>query len=123
MPPFMGSGSTTDCSADPPVTISVIPRDHGADSEAVTKGERLRCRRGIRVCCRRALLIYSQCHLTYALTEYVRHYDTRRPHRPLDQQPPLHDPVTATPIGPRVLHRERVLDGLPNEYTHRPAAA
>ena len=68
-------------------------------------------------------MIYSQSHLTYALTEYVRHYNTRRPHRPLDQQPPLHDPVAATPIGPRVLHRERVLDGLLNEYTHRPAAA
>jgi putative transposase len=68
------------------------------------------------------LLIYSQSHLTYALTEYVRHYNTHRPHRPLDQQPPLNDPVAATPIGPRVLHRERVLGGLLNEYTYRPAA-
>ena len=31
MPPFVGSGSATDCSADRPVTIGVIPWDHGAD--------------------------------------------------------------------------------------------
>jgi putative transposase len=55
------------------------------------------------------------------LTEYVRHYNTHRPHRSLDQRPPLPGPVTAS-TGSRILHREPVLGGLLNEYTYRPAA-
>jgi hypothetical protein len=66
-------------------------------------------------------LIYSQSHLTYALTEYVRHYNTHRPHRLLDQQPPLHDPVAATPIGPRVL-RPRTGPGRPGQRVHLPTS-
>jgi hypothetical protein len=72
--------------------------------------------------CTDRLLIYNQGHLTHILTEYVRHYNVHRPHRSLDQPPPLPGPVAAAPTGPRVLHRERVLGGLLNEYTYRPAA-
>jgi putative transposase len=72
--------------------------------------------------CTDRLLIYNQRHLAHVLTRYVRHYNAHRPHRCLDQRPPLYDP-TATPMtGPRVLHRERVLGGLVNEYTYRRAA-
>ncbi|MDQ1305663.1 MAG: putative transposase [Actinomycetota bacterium] len=72
--------------------------------------------------CTDRLLIYNRRHLTHVLTEYVRHYNMHRPHRSLDQRPPLPDPAAATPTGPHVLHRERVLGGLINEYTYRPAA-
>jgi putative transposase len=71
--------------------------------------------------CTDRLLIYNRRHLTHVLTEYVRHYNTHRPHRSLDQRPPLPVPVT-TSTGPRVLHREPVLGGLLNGYTYRPAA-
>jgi putative transposase len=72
--------------------------------------------------CTDRLLIYTRRHLTHVLTEYVRHYNTHRPHRSLNQRPPLPDPVPASPTGSRHLHRERVLGGLLNEYTYRPAA-
>jgi putative transposase len=72
--------------------------------------------------CTDRLLIYNQRHLTHIVTEYVRHYNTHRPHRSLDQRPPLPGPAAATPAGPHVLHRERILGGLLNEYTYRPAA-
>ena len=72
--------------------------------------------------CTDRFLIYNRRHLTHVLEEYVRHYNTHRPHRSLDQRPPLAPPATVSPIGPRVLHRERVLGGLVNEYTYRTAA-
>jgi transposase InsO family protein len=72
--------------------------------------------------CTGRLLIYNQRHLMHVLTDYVRHYNTHTPHRSLDQRPPLPDPATAPATGPRVLHRERVLGGLLNEYTYRQVA-
>ncbi len=72
--------------------------------------------------CTDRLLIYNQRHLMHVLTDYVRHYNTHRPHRSLDQRPPHPDPATPPATGPRVLHRERVLGGLLNEYTYQPAA-
>jgi transposase InsO family protein len=72
--------------------------------------------------CTDRLLIYNQRHLTHVLTEYVRHNNTHRPHRPLDQRPPLPTPATAAPTGPRAPHHKPVLGGLLNEYTYTPAA-
>ncbi|MDQ1305649.1 MAG: putative transposase [Actinomycetota bacterium] len=72
--------------------------------------------------CTDRLLIYNQRHLTHVLTGYVHHYSMPRPHRSLDQRPPLHDPAAASPTGPRTLHRERILGGLLNEYSYWSAA-
>jgi hypothetical protein len=67
----------------------------------------------------RALLIYNRRHLEHVLDEFVRHYDTHRPHRSLDQRPPLPAPAAATPTRTSVLHRRRVLGGLINEYSYQ----
>jgi transposase InsO family protein len=72
--------------------------------------------------CTDRLLIYNRRHLEHVLEEYVRHYNEHRPHRSLDQRPPIPAPATATPIGARVLHRRRVLGGLINEYRYQQAA-
>jgi hypothetical protein len=61
------------------------------------------------------ILIFSQRHLLVVLTEYVRHYNGRRPHRACDLRPPR-------PTYPVVdLSHERItrrsdLGGLINEY-------
>jgi putative transposase len=70
--------------------------------------------------CTDRLLIYNRRHLEHVLDQYVRHYNTHRPHRSLDQRPPIPAPVAATPTG--VLHRNRVLGGLINEYRYQQAA-
>ena len=68
-------------------------------------------------------LIWNQRQLHRVLTEYLRHYNTVRPHRSLDLQPPcparpltLVEPATAQSLVERV----DVLGGLIHEY--RPAA-
>jgi transposase InsO family protein len=72
--------------------------------------------------CTDRLLIYNRRHLTHVLTEYVRHYNTHRPHRSLNQRPPMPAPAGASPAGPRILHHEPILGGLLSEYTYRQAA-
>jgi putative transposase len=61
------------------------------------------------------MLIFSQRHLRVVLTEYVRHYNGRRPHRARDLRPPRpthpvmnfsHEHITRRPV----------LGGLINEY-------
>jgi putative transposase len=61
------------------------------------------------------MLIFSQRHLRVVLTEYVRHYNGRRPHRARDLRPPRpthpvmnlsHEHITCRPV----------LGGLINEY-------
>jgi putative transposase len=72
--------------------------------------------------CTDRLLIYNRRHLTYVLTEYVRHYNTHRPHRSLDQRPPLPAPAGTSPARPRVLQNRKILGGLLHEYTYQQAA-
>src|SRR5208283_3238235 len=64
-------------------------------------------------------LIVNEHHLRQVLTEYLRHYNTARPHRGLGQltpaqagtQPP--DPVN---LAEHWIHRKQVLGGLTREY-------
>src|SRR4051794_31436086 len=63
--------------------------------------------------------IFGQRHLRVVLTDYVRHYNGRRPHRARDLRPPQ----PTHPIGDlrhKRITRRPVLGGLINEY--EPAA-
>ena len=62
------------------------------------------------------ILIVSERHLRKALAEYEAHFNTHRPHRPLDQAGPLRalpDPIDAEI---KVIRRDR-LGGLLHEYS------
>ena len=63
-------------------------------------------------------LIWNERHLHRVLTEYLRHYDTARPHRSLDLQPPT--PTRpfrlVKPLAVESVHKIDVLDGLIHEY-------
>ena len=70
--------------------------------------------------CYDRMLIFGTAHLRAVLDEYLEHYNTHRPHRSLDQQPPA---------GPRLslitgdlcdtqVNRNEVLGGLINPYAH-----
>jgi putative transposase len=67
--------------------------------------------------CLDRILIVSRRQLETVLREYVAYYNTHRPHRSLDQQPPLPKtrPVTLTDHEWRVRRRDR-LGGLLHEY-------
>jgi putative transposase len=61
------------------------------------------------------MLIFSQRHLRVVLTEYVRHYNGRRPHRACDlRQPQPTHPVVDSSC--ERIKRRPVLGGLINEY-------
>jgi putative transposase len=64
------------------------------------------------------LLIVGEHHLREVLTEYVRHYNTARPHRALDQLAPAkarsHPPEIN--LAQRQIRRKQVLGGLTSEY-------
>jgi transposase InsO family protein len=67
--------------------------------------------------CLDQLLISGERHLRLVLGEYADHYNTHRPHRALNQQPPAgrtHRLTQST--NARVLRRDR-LGGLIHEYT------
>ena len=65
------------------------------------------------------LLIVNEHHLRQVLTEYLRHYNTARPHRALGQLTPAQ--ADSQPSGPvnlanyRIRHKQ-VLAGLTREY-------
>jgi transposase InsO family protein len=61
------------------------------------------------------MLIVNQRHLRAVLTEYVRHYNGRRPHRARDLRPPR--PTYPAPnLNHQRITRRPVLGGLINEY-------
>jgi transposase InsO family protein len=67
-------------------------------------------------------LIFGRCHLERVLIEYIKHYNTARPHRGVD----LEVPVPATPPSSAIFTRLRVertdvLGGLIHEYRRRAA--
>ena len=61
------------------------------------------------------ILIFNQRHLWGLLTEYVRHYNERRPHRALDLRPPRPTHPLAELNQQRITHRP-ILGGLTNEH-------
>jgi transposase InsO family protein len=63
------------------------------------------------------LLITGPRHLAVVLEEYVEHYNTHRPHRSLDQQPPAGRTPPPSNATVRPLRRDR-LGGLLHEYLH-----
>ena len=63
------------------------------------------------------MLITSERHLQLVLGEYVDHYNTRRPHRTLHQNPPAGRQGPPAPgASIRILRRDR-LGGLIHEYS------
>jgi putative transposase len=64
-------------------------------------------------------IIWNQHQLERLVVDYIDHYNTHRPHRSIDQRPPLgnHQRVSARrdPAPPRVVRSTRC-DGLINEY-------
>jgi putative transposase len=66
--------------------------------------------------CLDRMLITGERHLRLVLGEYTDHYNTHRPHRTLDQNPPAGRPnPPAADASIRVLRRDR-LGGLIHEY-------
>jgi hypothetical protein len=61
------------------------------------------------------MLIVNQRHLRVVLTEYIRHYNGRRPHRARDLRPPRPTPPVAD-LNHERIKRRPVLGGLINEY-------
>jgi putative transposase len=67
--------------------------------------------------CTDRILVAGERHLRLVLGEYADHYNSHRPHRSLQQEPPAgraHPPAEVT--GTRVLRRDR-LGGLIHEYS------
>ncbi|MGI8450796.1 MAG: integrase core domain-containing protein [Streptosporangiaceae bacterium] len=64
------------------------------------------------------LLILDEHHLRQALTEYLRHYNTGRPHRALGQLAPAQAGKRPPPINlaEHRVRRKLVLGGLTSEY-------
>jgi putative transposase len=76
--------------------------------------------RSIRRECLDRMLIFSERHLVRVLTEYEVHYNTHRPHRALDQQPPAVDVSVDGDRGKGAVRRTEILGGLINEYLTPP---
>jgi hypothetical protein len=84
------------------------PRANAIAERRIASGRRERLDR---------MLITSERHLRLVLGEYTDHYNSHRPHRALQQNPParrVHPPGDVT--GMRVLRRDR-LGGLIHEYS------
>ncbi len=67
--------------------------------------------------CLDLILIVSRSHLERVLREYVAHHNTHRPHRALNQRPPILKPIPicTSPSDAQVRRRDRV-GGLLHEY-------
>jgi putative transposase len=64
------------------------------------------------------VLIVNRRHLERVLPAYVRHYNEHRPHRSLNQRPPIEPlpPETETVVALDLVRRRDVLGGLIHEY-------
>jgi putative transposase len=73
--------------------------------------------RTVRTECLDWILIWNRRHLERVLTDYIRHYNTARPHRGIDLDvpvPPADVPPATQPVGR--IERVDVLGGLIHEY-------
>ena len=63
-------------------------------------------------------LIWNQRHLRRVLSRFVEHYNTGRPHRGINLEPPMRsDAAMVTPLpGAEGVDRVDVLGGLIHEY-------
>jgi putative transposase len=68
--------------------------------------------------CLDRMLIFSERQLRYVLTEYEDHYNTHRPHRALEQLPPIADIGIRSTDGDGAVERTEMLGRLINEYRH-----
>jgi putative transposase len=76
--------------------------------------------RTVRTECLDWVLVWSRRHLEHILTDYVRHYNTARPHRGIDLNLPAAaaEPTPARIEQIRRVERADVLGGLIHEYRH-----
>lgn len=65
--------------------------------------------------CLDRLLIVGRRQLEQVV-RLIRHYNEHRPHRSLEQRPPLANPPPATPSLPTIIGRRGRLGGLLHEY-------
>jgi putative transposase len=66
--------------------------------------------------CTDRMLIVNERHLATVLAEYTHHYNSHRPHRSLEQQPP--NPASRiVDLNAARVHRRSILGGLINEYS------
>jgi putative transposase len=62
------------------------------------------------------ILILGRRQLEQVVRAYIRHYNEHRPHRSLDQRPPLAKPLGAEAPPPSKVGRRDRLGGLLHEY-------
>jgi putative transposase len=66
--------------------------------------------------CLDRILILGQRHLQQVVRAYISHHNEHRPHRSLEQRPPLAKPPPATPPLPSSIGRRDRLGGVVHEY-------
>jgi hypothetical protein len=66
------------------------------------------------------LLIVNERHLRQVLTEYLRHYNTTRPHRSLGQLKPTATRQMQSTLAEHRIGRKQVLGGLTTSATSQP---
>jgi putative transposase len=76
--------------------------------------------RTVRTECLDWILVWNRCHLEHVLLQYLRHYNSGRPHRGIDLQTPINgpEPTPATVHQLPRIERADVLGGLIHEYRH-----
>jgi transposase InsO family protein len=68
--------------------------------------------------CLDRILIFHERQLVHVRAEYETHYNTHRPHRALEQHPPIDCGATQRSCSTGTVRRTPVLGGLINEYRH-----
>ena len=68
--------------------------------------------------CMDRMLIFHQRQLVQVLAEFETHYNTHRPHRALEQHPPIDCGEARGPSPSGSIRRAQIIGGLINEYRH-----